>query len=43
MALPTMALIPRPTAAGVFGIERITGASAPKSLSKAAIGEPAAI
>ncbi len=37
-----IAVIPRPTAAGVLGMARTIGVSAPRTLSNAAIGVPAA-
>ena len=42
-ALPTSAVMPRPTAAGVFGIARTIGVPAPSAASKARIGVPAAM
>ena len=43
LGLAQAAVMPRPTAAGVFGIDRTTAASAPSAPSKKAMGRPAAI
>ncbi len=43
LALPTMAVIPRPIAAGVLGMARLIGLSAPRAVSNAELGVPAAL
>ncbi len=42
LALPISAVIPRPIAAGVFGMARTIGVFSPRTSSKVAIGVPAA-